>query len=486
MKHFAILSALALGLAGFGAAACGDDDDNPGLPPGFGGSAGKGGSAGTGGSPGTGGSAGTGGSPGTGGSAGSAPVPTMKADVAADITASTTWTADTAYTLKGAVFVKAPAELTIEAGTQILGDEDTFLFVEPGAKILARGRKDAPIVFTSSAPVGQRAPGQWAGLVLCGQSTVNKPGGTIAVEGLEGPQARNCGGGVAADNSGVLQYVRIEFAGSEIVPDVELNGLSLYGVGSGTTIDHVQVHFGKDDGIEWFGGTVNAKYLLVTGAEDDSFDWSYGFTGKVQYGIVLQGGSNESNNGIEADNDDAQFGNTPLTNPTFANLTVWGDATGANADGDGALLRRGTGGLLTRSVFANFKGNGIVVDNAESVTLANSGALSVSNSFFCGNAGGNFGAGENAAGFDANAWGTDAARANTQTADCATLGLAGIANLGGPTFGIAAGSVLNVASPSSPVPADAFFEANNFVGACGQTCAEFEGWTAFPQENAAQ
>ena len=168
------------------------------------------------------------------------------------------------YLLRGFVNVNAPAVLTIEPGTIIYGEKTTrgTLIINRGAKIIANGTPTQPIVFTSQQPAGQRSPGDWGGIIIAGNASINVPGGTAIIEGGTGTIY---GGGTNPnddDNSGILRYVRIEFPGIAYAPDNEINGLTLGGVGRGTTIEYVQVSFCGDDAYEWFGGTVNAKYLI--------------------------------------------------------------------------------------------------------------------------------------------------------------------------------------------------------------------------------
>ena len=201
------------------------------------------------------------------------------------------------YLLRGAVFVEDGATLTIEHGVTIYGEQATngTLIVAQGGKIMANGTADAPIVMTSDAAIGQRARGQWGGLIINGKAPTNQ--GITAGEGDTG----DYGGDDPNDNSGVLRYVRVEYAGIEFSPDNELNGIALQGVGAGTVIEYVQVHMNQDDGIEMFGGTVDLKYALVTGARDDSFDWTDGWTGKGQFWVAQHYGD-DADNGFENDN----------------------------------------------------------------------------------------------------------------------------------------------------------------------------------------
>lgn len=245
------------------------------------------------------------------------------------------------YTLKGWVYIAEGSELTIEPGTIIKGDKSTksALIVERGGKLYARGTASAPIVFTSGEAKGERKPGDWGGVILCGKARNNQ--GEQQIEG--GPRTKH-GGTADNDNSGVLSYVRIEFAGYPFATDKEINGLTLGSVGSGTQIDHVQVSFSNDDSFEWFGGTVNCKYLVAYRGWDDDFDTDNGFSGCVQYGLVVRDphiADKSQSNGFESDNCADGASISPFTTATFSNITFIGpksvDGTFKNELGAGKI-----------------------------------------------------------------------------------------------------------------------------------------------------
>lgn len=228
------------------------------------------------------------------------------------------------YILKGWVYIAKGAELTIEPGTVIMGDKQTkaALVAERGGKLIAQGSADAPIVFTSEEAPGSRKPGDWGGVILCGNAVMNK--GEQKIEG--GPRS-SYGGKDDADNSGVLSYVRIEFAGYPFEKDKEINGLTLGAVGSGTKIDHVQVSYSCDDSFEWFGGKVNCDHLIAYKGWDDDFDTDNGFSGKVQFGLVIRDpriADGSQSNGFESDNDADGSTNSPFTSAVFSNITFVG------------------------------------------------------------------------------------------------------------------------------------------------------------------
>lgn len=286
--------------------------------------------------------------------------------------------------LDGFVYVTNNAVLTIQPGTIIRGKNDAVtpgvLLITRGAKIMAQGTAANPIVFTSNETVANgRNPGDWGGLVICGNGVVNTGGisqnpNVSKIEGfLTTVPEHYYGGTNNADNSGVLSYVRIEFAGISLNPAVqnaEINGLTLGGVGSGTQIDHVQVSFSGDDSFEWFGGAVDAKYLVAYRGTDDDFDCDFGFQGRVQFGLGVKDPnisdvaitSGESN-GFEVDNNGtAPYFALPLTKPVFSNMTMVGakrDGTGVIPGGDkheaGMHLRRNTAIRIFNSLFLGFE-----------------------------------------------------------------------------------------------------------------------------------
>ena len=228
------------------------------------------------------------------------------------------------YTLKGWVYIADGAQLTIEPGTIIKGDKQTksAIIAERGGKLIAQGTATEPIVFTSGEAAGSRKPGDWGGIILCGKAKNNQ--GEQQIEG--GPRTKH-GGSDDADNSGVLSYVRIEFAGNPFQKDKEINGLTLGSVGSGTKIDHVQVSYSNDDSYEWFGGTVNCKYLIAYKGWDDDFDTDNGFSGNVQYGLVIRDSKiadTSQSNGFESDNCADGAAVSPYTTATFSNITFVG------------------------------------------------------------------------------------------------------------------------------------------------------------------
>lgn len=290
-----------------------------------------------------------------GGGGGAGPDCAKPVEVTKAIEANTTWSADSCYLMKGTLFVEKGATLTIEPGTTIMGDKESLatLVVKPGAKINARGTADKPIVFTSQSPKGERSAGDWGGVMVLGNAPVNVPGGKAEVEGIVGVEY---GGDMKDDNSGVLEYVRIEFSGILLSQDNEVNGLTFAGVGSGTTVDHVMVRHTLDDCFEFFGGTVNAKHLLCAQNGDDAFDWDLGYTGKLQF-LALQQDPTvaDETNGFEGDNDAEGSDNAPVSEPTIYNVTLCGKDKDVDKQQYGMLLRRGTKAHIFNAIVTGFE-----------------------------------------------------------------------------------------------------------------------------------
>lgn len=422
--------------------------------------------------------------------------------VSGTITANQNWTAGNIYELRGLVNVTNNAVLTIEPGTIIKGalratdpsgnQNGATLIIRPGSRLNAAGTAANPIVFTSAQPAGQRSRGDWGGIFLIGRAPINQSGNT-AIEGGVGGFTGTFN--EPTDNSGILQYVRIEFCGIALIANSESNGLTMYGVGSGTTIDHVQVSYGGDDSFEWFGGTVNMKNLIAFRGLDDDWDTDFGYTGKVQYGVSLRdpvAADISGSNGFESDNFNSGAPATgpnaglPLTAPVFANISnfVFSGAPSSTPGSTGGFyqsgmhLRRNTSisifnsllfgypeGLrldaqpmltntLDNATAGNLQLRGIVIANT---TTAVRGAQGITN--------------DQATGFF-----NTAAFANRvyATADIATLLLnAQNFNLETPNFLPQTGSPLLTGAIWDGKGADAFFTKETFRGAFGTV-----NWTA--------
>ena len=255
------------------------------------------------------------------------------------------------YIVTGPVLMADGTTLTIPAGMTIKAQPvvvNAYIAIQQGAQINAAGTASSPIVMTSNA--SSPSAGDWGGLVICGRAPINSTAvgstdtATSEVGGL------SYGGDTDADNSGNLQYVRIEYAGGAIDGNAELNGLSLYAVGSGTTIDYVEVFEGSDDGVEFFGGTVNVSHLVVVNSEDDSVDWTEGYTGTITDVYIQHGASHDK--AFECDGYNTDFSNEAgyFSAPNVTNVTVAGADDGSEA----IRLRAGTQGLFTNVVVNDF------------------------------------------------------------------------------------------------------------------------------------
>lgn len=305
-----------------------------------------------------------------------------------DISTDTTWTSNNAYRLTGTTYIRSGATLTIEPGTYVLASGNTaVLVVNQGGKINAIGTKARPIVMTCNAPIGTRFRGCWGGLVLLGRAPINRQGGIDFAEGLPNDERGQFGGNDPLDSSGALKYVRVEFAGIRFSPENELNGIAFHGVGSGTQVDYIQVHQGQDDGVEFFGGTVNAKHIVVSNAADDSIDWVLGWNGKVQYAFVIQKGD-DADRGIEGDNLSGGRNNEPRSNPTLFNVTLIGDPSVGSASSQGMILREGTAGSLNNFIVTGFGGAGVRIDHPETFAQATAGNLKLNGMVLWGNSSG--------------------------------------------------------------------------------------------------
>jgi len=308
------------------------------------------------------------------------------------------------YGLDGYVYVDDGAELHIEPGTIIVGDtvgQNSVLCINRGGKIIARGTRQLPIIFTSRAPAGQRAAGDWGGIVICGKARTNHPAGQAPIEGGIADQTPGkgwFGGTDDADSSGVLEYVRIEFAGIAVVPNNELNSLTMGGVGRRTHIRYVQCSYNNDDAFEWFGGNVDGKNLIAFGTLDDDFDCDNGYTGRVQYGIARRFSNFadiSTSQAFEIDNDAAGSYNQPLTRPIFSNMTAigpmqdtsWTVGNGANQYssryGAGAQFRRNARPNLHNSVFLGWP-RGIEIAQLPTMIAAQGDTLEIRNNSWYG------------------------------------------------------------------------------------------------------
>jgi hypothetical protein len=278
------------------------------------------------------------------------------------------------YLVESGLFIggdnKDSSNLRIEAGTRILAQPGSFIAIMRGSKIYAEGNEKNPIIFTS-AKLSNRKRGEWGGLVINGNAPINacKAGANVCEAISEGIKEETVmfGGNKADDNSGVLRYLRVEFGGYPIAPDNELNGITFNGVGNGTEVDYIQVNRNADDGVEFFGGTVNVKHLVLSSNDDDGLDWDMGWTGMGQHILITQA-DDVADNGFEADNLKSPMSAMPRSNPTLSNVTI----IGGQKSGFGMLLRRGTGAQLSNIIITGFEKGCVDIDDAETFSHAGS------------------------------------------------------------------------------------------------------------------
>ncbi|SFI11825.1 hypothetical protein [Halpernia frigidisoli] len=321
------------------------------------------------------------------------------------ITTSITLKANNTYKLRGLVYVTNGATLTIEPGTKIVGEADKNggLIITRGSKIMAQGTASNPIIFTSDKPSPKR--GDWAGVIILGAAPTNASfNGVQGVGEIEGGVNDSAGSGLyggtnAADNSGVLKYVRIEYAGYAFLPDKEINGLTFGGVGNGTTIDYVEVAYANDDSFEWFGGTVNCTHIIAYKGLDDDFDTDNGYSGKVQFAIGVRDplvADVSGSNAFESDNDANGSALTPQTSAIFSNVTIIGpiqstsastNVAGINSLFQNALqIRRNSSISVFNSAFVGYP-VGLFIDASKGTTTDNnitSGKLVFQNNVIAG------------------------------------------------------------------------------------------------------
>lgn len=322
-------------------------------------------------------------------------LPTATGTISGLITSNITLTNDKVWFINGPTFVDSTVTITIQAGTYIKGlatanttsGFPSYLVIRRGAKIDAQGTTANPIVFTSAKASGQRAKGDWGGVVLLGKGPTNQakpqiegiPAGQIPA-GLAGKDAIGYGGSTETDNSGILKNVRIEFAGVVVSDGNELNGLTLGGVGAGTTLDHIQVSYGADDGFEFFGGSVNAKFLISYGNDDDDLDFDQGYQGSIQFALAakdLNFTYSSSPNGIESNNISSPIVTTGgafasrVTQPVLSNITFVGGATAGPTAGIGHLFRVNSSYKVRNSINFGFN-NGATLINTTGSEYSNS------------------------------------------------------------------------------------------------------------------
>ncbi len=458
-------------------------------------------------------------------SGGTSPTTTGSAVLSGAITTNRTLSKDTTYTLSGYVTVANGVILTIPAGTKLVGDtliSGSALFILRGARIIANGTSSEPIVFTSARSAGNRRPGDWGGLILVGNARNNRSG-TVIVEGSGGGPGTGTvgivytGGTDDTDNSGILRYVRVEFAGFAVAPAEELNSFTFAAIGSGTTLEYLQSMAGLDDSFEWFGGTVDAKYLVSYESGDDHFDTSEGYRGRVQFLIGLQttvigptpgtGSPSLDPQGFEVDgcngtgctapvggNAQSSGATTGLWNMnTFANFTLIGPGAGVLpvSQGIGAVLRRGTGGTYVNGVFGRWPTRALTIRDSTSNNRLLVDSLTISNIFAVEN-------GANTDPGSATEFGTQAAIGANIDSAAAGVTAASVLGAGFPAAGlvptvgtlnwqpgagspIATGGLASFAgTPRIAARAGSFITPTAYRGAVSPTGpAWYSGWTVY-------
>jgi hypothetical protein len=425
------------------------------------------------------------------------------------------WPAGCDIRIDGLTFVEPGVVLTVQAGAVIKGRKasanPSALFVKPGAKINAIGSAANPIVFTSDQPAGARAKEDWGGVTLLGDAPITR--GTDTIEGLPPSPDLVFGGTDVNDNSGCMRFVRVEFSGRDLVLDSELNLFNMAAVGRNTQISHIHAHNGADDCHEWFGGTVNTKFMVASACGDDGFDTQLGTRGALQFGLIVQewnsveaGGSN----GFEMDNDEDGFDREPRSNPKFCNVTaigVKGQQAGSPPGGTnqfGVFSRRGNSFQLANAIVKDFStganGGGLQMRDPEtaaractnSTTLQTAAPFSViRNSIFFNNGGTGALHALNHSSCDDNPVGECTCTTTQwfgllQAQRQVVIGDASIAGIGGGTFpptGLvpAAGS-LAATHPAANCPSiDGSFVDAPYIGAFEPGGTDWTaGWTAYP------
>jgi len=300
-----------------------------------------------------------------------------------NINTTTTLTSDKVWTLKGYVYVTDGAKLIIQPGTTIVSDvaEKGALCIERGSQIIAEGTQSKPIVFTSGRPEEQRSPGDWGGIVILGRAKTNRSSEPT----IEGGIGRPYGGTNDSDNSGVMRFVRIEYAGIAAMPNSEINALTLGGVGNGTILENIQTIYANDDAFEFFGGTVNGKNLYAYATADDDFDFDFGYTGMITNGVAKRDpqfvDSGDAGNGVECDNDGTGSSAQPYTHPKLYNMILVGPnvSTALANHNLGLRFRRSTQFTMKNSVVWGWMKGGLSLESNETAQFVKDGVSDFEN-----------------------------------------------------------------------------------------------------------
>lgn len=400
--------------------------------------------------------------------------------VSGTISSSTTWTANNRYVLNDFVGVANDATLTIEPGTVIYGGSTrATLFIQRGSDIIADGTARRPIIFTSAQLVGSRAQRDWGSLVVLGGAPINVTGGSAFLEGLPSEAAYSFGGTDPEDSSGILRYVRLEFGGFEIQTGQEINGLTLAGVGNGTIVDYVEVLQNKDDAFEFFGGTVNAKHLVGIGFADDGLDFDLGYSGSIQYALLIKRAANDEDDGnvlTESDNHPQTFTLTPLTNPLVYNVTaIREDGPRGNY---GGVIRRGSAGKFYNTIITGSRRAPITLRDDATLNNAASGELVIESSILDGDFEGGFGSSDRAQQTRDFLFGTMTRNRNVDPQ--LSIGATSLVSTLMPDVSPRDGSPALDADFAANPPDNGFLEQADFIGAVGHGDNwVLTGWATF-------
>ncbi len=376
------------------------------------------------------------------------------------------------YLLSGGVFIGGDntnsASITIDAGVKIYGEKGLdFLVINRGSKIHVNGTATAPVIMTAAVDSTATATtsGKWGGLIINGNAPINGcTVGTALCEAEGEGSTGKYGGNNAADSSGNLNYLQLKYAGYLITPVNELNGIAFQGVGNGTVVDYVQVHNNADDGVEFFGGTVNAKHLYLSGNEDDSLDWTFGYSGKIQHVVIIH--RDISDKVIEADNNNVNRDSLPRAKPLIMNVTALGNASA----GGGILLREGTGARLSNVVIVNADKACFSIDHDQ--TFNNAGSLVASLLTLTGNL------------TITNSVSNCALNFKDDAADLFTTTSWFTTQAGNSTASVGLTTYINTAAVNARTPAapfDSFFDTTTYIGAVKDSASDWTaGWTYKP------